>query len=222
MPQTNKTLINLIMRRLLLVALILVLLVSCGRRGYIDPDPKFAWPEMISSQISGKIGINIPENILNQQYKAPDNIDCCEHKNVHLGRGLLEGSKQAAYSVFSDVVVLKSKPDDTYIKSLELRGLLNFKDAEMVVEFLPFIEQEYGSDKVYMYDIKLSLNAEITAIDFMLSDIRGFTINVEYESIEPVPRHRINAALEPLADRLFELAADHLAKQIVTIYGARA
>ncbi len=201
--------------------MVLLTFLSCGRRAYISPEPHFDWPEMHSSLISGKLGIHIPEDILSKAYKPSETTDCCKHKAIDLGKGLLRFSEQSANSVFSEVRILEAKPNDTYIKSLELRGLLNFKDAGMVVEFMPYVEPEYGADNIYQYNIRLSLNIELTSIDFMLNDIRGFSINIENESTQPIPRHRINAALQNLVDELFELAADHLAKQIINMYGAR-
>ena len=197
------------------------MLINCGG-GYIKPHPEYTWPDMESSQIVGKLGIHIPEGIINQQYKSSDISECCRHKTIDIGKGIVKISEQAANSVFNEALILKARPNDTYIKSLRLRGLLNYKDADLNVEFLPFVELEYGAEKIYLYNVKLSLNLEITSIDFQLSDLRGFTINVEIESTEAIPRHRVNAALEKLVDELFELAADHLAKEIVLLYGARA
>lgn len=210
------------MKKLLFISIsILMILTNCGRYGYIKPKPQYTWPEMSSSLISGRVGIHIPDAELHRQFKHDKSQGCCKHKTIRVGSGVLKASNQAVKSVFSETVVLKSEPNDTYIKSLDLRGLLNFKEVFFNIEFMPYVDEEHGSEKISKYNIKLSLNINLTSIDFLLSDIRGFSVNVESSSVEPIPRNRINKELEDLTDELFELAADHLAKELVIIFGAR-
>jgi hypothetical protein len=84
------------------------------------------------------------------------------------------------------------------------------------------VDKNHGAEKIYLYNIKISLDMKLTAIDFQLSDIRGITVETGAQTSEPVPRHRVNKVMQKLVDELFSTAADNLARELVTVYGARA
>jgi hypothetical protein len=207
-------------KRILFSILLLTLVAGCG--GYIKPQPQFVWPEMASSQIVGSLGIYLDKDKLHLSYNSPAGDDCCKHRAVKVGDGLLEAARQSGEAVFNKTIVLKGEPTDTYIKSLDLRGLLHLNDAYFNVEFIPYVDKNHGAEKIYLYHIKVSLDMKLTAIDFQLSDIRGITIEAGAQSNEPVPRHRVNKVMQKLVNELFSTAADNLARELVTAYGARA
>ena len=62
----------------------------------------------------------------------------------------------------------------------------------------------------------------LTAIDFTLSDIRDFNLDIQIESDEPAAKKQINKLLQELTTKALERLADELARKLVTIYGARA
>jgi hypothetical protein len=208
-------------KRISVIIAVILFIAGCGGFRYINPQPEFTWPEMQSSKISGKLGIYVPEKNVHYVYKADKDEKCCNHKSISVGKGLVRASEEASRSVFNNTIILEGEPTDTYIKSLDLRGLLHIKDTYFVVEFVPFVDDEHGSDDVNLYTIKVGLELKSTAIDFLMDDIRGFTIDVNTSSSEPVSRHGVDGTLKKMVNVLFELAADHLAKELVIIYGAR-
>ena len=208
-------------KRILFSMLLFVLIAGCGGR-YIKPQPQFVWPEMASTQIGGSLGIYLDKDKLHLSYNSPAADDCCKHRAVMVGDGLLKAARQSGEAVFNETIVLKGEPTDTYIKSLDLRGLLHLNDAFFNVEFIPFVDKNHGVQKIHLYNIKISLNMKLTAIDFKLSDIRGITVEANAQSSEPVSRHRVNKVMQKLVNELFSTAADNLARELVTAYGARA
>ena len=211
----------MMLKRIAIAVLLLAFIAGCGGR-YIKPQPQYSWPEMAASQIVGSLGIYLDKDKLHLRYNSPAADDCCKHRAVMVGDGLLKAAKQAAEATFNRAIVLEGEPTDTYIKSLDLRGLLHLNDAYFDVEFIPHVDKEHGANKIYSYTIKISLDMKLTAIDFPLSDIRGLTVEASATSSEPVPRHRVNKALQKLVDELFRTAASNLAHELVNFYGAKA
>ncbi|MCP4582546.1 MAG: hypothetical protein GY839_13135 [candidate division Zixibacteria bacterium] len=209
-------------KRIIFGAIIIVVVAGCGRYRHIIPDPQFEWPEMASSKISDSLGIYIPADNLKFVLQSRNDDKCCRHKNIHFGEGARKALKSASEAVFRSTVMLGKKPTDTYIKSLGVRGVLHLKDISTNVEFIPYIESEAGADNISLYNIKVSLSMNISAIDLSQYDIREFNIDVESESNEAVPRKKLDKSLRQLVDIALEKAADYLARELINIYGARA
>ena len=143
--------------RLLITIALLALIAGCGRYRYISPNPEYVWPQMESSRISGTLGVYIPDNNLHLIYKHELSDECCKHKDIKIGSGLEKAARQSSEAVFSKTRVLTGKPTDTYIKSLNLRGLLHLKDATANVEFIPFFSDEEKSGEAKTYSVRISL-----------------------------------------------------------------
>lgn len=203
---------------------ILLCIAGCAPQ-YIVPQPEFTWPEMATSKIGDSLGIYIPIDNLNLIYKPVTSQPCCIHKDIHIGEGASRAVLSASQAVFSYALMLGDRPNDTYIKSLNLRGLLHLKDITAVCEFLPHIEDHFDNDKNVRkpdkYNILITINLNFSAIDFTLDDIHEFSISVKTESERPVSKRRINNQLRKLSKTALEQAADYLARKLVNLYGAR-
>jgi len=200
---------------------LILLFAACGRP-YITPHPEYSWPEMASSIIDDSLGIYIPSENLSLIYKPRTATTCCDHKDIKLGTGISKALISSSRAVFTEAIMLDDKPSDTYIKSLNLRGLLHLKDISASLEFVPFIEDHSHADNPDQYKVIITLSMNFTAIDFLLSDIREFNIDVTMESEISVTQGRANRLLEKLCNSALERVADELARKLVTIYGARA
>jgi len=199
---------------------LILLLITCGRP-YITPHPEYSWPEMASSKIADSLGIYIPSENLSLIYKPRTAKSCCDHKDIKLGTGISKALISSSRAVFAETIMLDDKPSDTYIKSLNLRGLLHLKDISASLEFVPFIEDHSHADKLEQYEVIITLSLNFSAIDFLLSDIREFNIDVTMEGEISVTQGRANRLLEKLCNSALERVADELARKLVTIYGAR-
>lgn len=197
-------------------------ITGCGRYRYINPNPHYDWPAMESSRIGGALGVYVPENNLHLVYQHDISDECCKHRDIRIGSGLLKAARQSADAVFAETIILTGQPTDTYIKSLNLRGLLHLKDATANVEFIPYIPDNKNAESVHLYNVRISLNLNFSAIDFLLDDIREFNIVVDSESDVPVKSRDMNKTLKRLSDKVFEKASDYLARELVTVYGARS
>jgi len=204
---------------------ILLAFTSCAPR-YIAPQPEFAWPEMALSKIGDSLGIYIPYDNLNLICKPDLSQPCCIHKDIHIGDGASQAVLSASQAVFAYALMLGEQPTDTYIKSLNLRGLLHLKDITANFEFLPHIEDRFDNDKEIRepdkYDILITLNLNFSAIDFALDDISEFNISVLTESEKPAAKRKINSQLKKLSKTALEQAAGYLARKLVNFYGARS
>ena len=208
-------------KRLFFFVAVVIILNGCGVR-YITPKPQYTWPEMASSKIGDSLGIYIPPENLYLIYKSSESDDCCEHKGIRLGQGIVKAVMASSKAVFDKAVLLGEKPSDTYIKALNLRGLLHVKDVVIELEFVPHIEDHSKGKSDVMYRVIITLSLNLTAIDFTLSDIRDFNLDIQIESDEPAAKKQINKLLQELTTKALERLADELARKLVTIYGARA
>lgn len=199
--------------------MILLLPVGCAR--YIKPQPEFSWPEMENSKIDGALGIYISTEDINRVIRAEPEIRCIDYKDIFIGQGILKAVELSSQAVFFRTDYLGEKPSDTYIKSLNLRGLLHLKDVVASVNVLPYGSFSNKSDKEKRYKVSIILNLNFSAIDFLLSDIRDFNIDVRIESDKAIPSNGINNSLENLSKLILEKAASQIARMLVNIYGAR-
>ena len=206
--------------KLLFFGLILIVLTSCSPP-YILPQPDYSWPEMASSKIGDSLGIYIPPENLYLTYVSKNQDPCCDHKDIKLGQAAFKAINSSSQAVFSNVIMLGEKPSDTYIKSLNLRGLLHVKDISIAVEFIPHIDNHINSDKIDQYDVVLTLNMNFSAIDFLLSDIREFNLKITTNSDDSISERSVNGLLKKLSQTALEQMADQLAHKLITIYGAR-
>jgi hypothetical protein len=202
-----------------LLYLLIAVVAGCSR--VIVPRPEFTWPEMASSKIYDSLGIYIPAEKLNMVNRSNEDEPCCEHKALQIGRGVVKAITQSSNSVFIRARLLGQKPTDTYIKSLNLRGVLNLKDLAVDIDFIPFVEEHKIVERKEYYNIKINISLNLSAIDFTLSNIQDFHIEATEETSEPIPPQRVNRTLEELTNTALEKAALDLARKIMTIYGAR-
>jgi len=208
-------------KKYLPILILLALITGCGRMRYINPNPDFCWPEMESSQINGRLGVYISDENIHFNYKNASDSKCCKHKTIRVGEGLRKAASQASDAIFTGTAILSGEPTDTYIKTLNLRGLLHLKNVIFDVEFVPYIEPNHSGDEINLYRIKVSMAAEGSAIDFAVSDMKRFPINADRESSTPVTRKQAGKILKQLVNELFHEAADQLARDLVNFYGAR-
>ena len=199
---------------------LILLFAACGRP-YITLHPEYSWPEMASSKIDDSLGIYIPSKNLNFIYRPRAIKSCCDHKDILLGTGISKALMSSSRAVFTGTIMLGDRPSDTYIKSLNLRGLLHLKDISASLEFVPFIADHSHADKLEQYEVIITLSLNFSAIDFLLSDIREFNIDVVIESDASITQRGANRLLQKLCNSALERVADELARKLVTIYGAR-
>ena len=189
------------------------------------PRPEFTWPHMAASRIADSLGIYIPPENLHLVKKPRKSDTCCEFKEIRIGAGIEQAVEQAGRAVFAHALMLGERPSDTYIKSLDLRGLLHLRDVTTQVEFVPYIKEHSARKKPKRhrerYNIIMSLDLNFSAISFRPADIREFSIDVMVESESAVGKRGINAELRRLCDTLLEKAAFKLARKLVVLYGAR-
>ena len=201
------------------LCLLPLLIAGCSR--VIVPRPEFTWPEMASSKIYDSLGVYIPADKVNMAYRANETEPCCEFKPVQIGRGVAKAITQSSNSVFIRTRLLGRHPTDTYIKSLNLRGVLNLKDLTVDIDFKPFFEEHKVDERRETYYVKINISLNLSAIDFKLSNIQDFHIEATEETTEAIPPRRVNRTVEELTNAALEKAALDLARKIMTIYGAR-
>jgi len=127
----------------------------------------------------------------------------------------------AAEAVFHSAEMLPVKTSDTYIKERDLRGLVNIKQVNGLVEFaLNVIDYDTsGTDRSYTMIMSMIVN--YSAIDFRLNDIREFTIEESLKSDNLINSRNVNKELKKISDEILEKQADALARELIKIYGAR-
>lgn len=205
--------------RILIFILLLILPAGCAR--HIIPRPEFNWPEMESSKIDGILGIYISTDNVNRVILSDPEKNYFSHKDIFIGQGILQAIKLSSQAVFSKTIYLGEEPSDIYIRSLNLRGLLHLKDIVANVDILPYGDEvnKKGESKLYKVSVMISLN--FSAIDFLLSDIRDFNVDVQTESGKAIPQNKINSYLNNMSKSALEKAASQLARKLVNVYGAR-
>lgn len=205
--------------RLFIYVVILLLPVGCAR--YIVPQPEFSWPEMETSKIDGALGIYISAEDVNKIIHTDPEKSCLNHKDIFIGQGIHQAIELSSQAVFFKTSYLGEEPSDTYVKSLNLRGLLHLKDVVASVYILPYGNVFNKNNEKKRYKVSVMINLNFSTIDFLLSDIRDFNVDVRAESDRAVPTNKLNNSLNNLSESVLEKAASQLARKLVNIYGAR-
>jgi hypothetical protein len=202
-------------------ATILIALLGFGCAGHIRPKPDYAWPEMATNKIPGKLAIYIPPNQAKMIIKADPSAPCCPHKNLLIGKGASELTKEACLAIFNEAIIFDKKPTEEYLKNKGFRGLLTLDSIKVTLN-MPTITGQ--GDSAIVSDLSLRLGIDYQAKDLLIKQDSLGTFGPDGQvgkKMTPADLKQTNTIIENITNRALKESGTYLAQSLANIFGAR-
>lgn len=207
----------------LLIGLIGVGIVSyifIGCSAHIRPQPKFSWPEMADSKISGKLALYISPAVA-KSIARPLPADDLKHKDLIIGPAAAKLVQQACISVFQEVIIFDKLPNIEQLKTAGFRGIFRL---DSIITIINMPRSSINGDSTVYTDISVRLGLSCSAEDFLIKRDVPPVFGPDGQYGKKFNRKEINAIdkiLKDLSERILKESGQNIAQSLVNIYGAR-
>ncbi len=198
----------------------LALFVLNGCSAHIRPQPKFTWPEMAESKISGKFALYLSPKAVKSVARSVS-TDEFKHRDLKIGEAAAKLVHQACLAVFQDVVVFDKLPDTEQLKSAGFRGILKL-DSILTIINMP--SSSLKGDSAIYTDMSIRLGLNCSAEDFLIKQEIPSTFGPDGQYGKKFSGKEIKSIdkiLKDLTERILKESGANLAQSLANIYGAR-